>query len=240
MARLPHQHRLDRPLHHASVRLIPGEDLEADIGDPARVAEDVVVGRVQDHVGDAVAVHILDAPDARAGGEAVDLYAQRLAVEVEQLKYAAVCAGAALQGQPGVARLDLHLSQAAFPHVVRRRDRRVAGREFLARQLLPVSVGLRIDRDEVVRQGREVEVAHPDAVNGPQRRLTGRDRQRQGNNPFKCTLREARTARAAPGCRWRAPGSRWQSGCRRRGRRSVGGRRQRREAASPARARSSP
>ena len=106
MARLAHQHGLERHDHHAAVSLIPGEDLEPGLYDAARVAEDVVVRRVQDHVGDAVSVHILDAADARAGGEAIDLGTQRLAVEVEQLKYAAVCAGAAFQGQPGVAGLD--------------------------------------------------------------------------------------------------------------------------------------
>ena len=190
MTRLPHEHRLDLPLQHAPVRLIPGEDLESGPGDSARVAKNVVVARVQDHVGDAVAVYILEGPDAWAGGEAVDLYLQLLTVEVKQLKHAAVCAGAAVQGQPGVAGLDLHLSQAALAHIIRGCYRRVAGREFLTRQLLPVAIGLRIDRDEVVRQGREVEVAHPDAVNGPQRRLTGCNRQRQGDNPLKCTLGE--------------------------------------------------
>ncbi len=190
MARLPHEHLLERHIDELPLCFVPVVDDVADLDDPARVAKDVWIGGVDDHVRLAVAVHVLDVADAGAGRKGVQITAELAAVEADQVEDTAVCAGAALDLQPDPARRDLHLGDAILAQIIRPGDLDVVAHQGQPRQLLPGAVLLREDGDEVIGRRLQIEIAHAVAVDRPQRTLPRRHIERQRRHALEGAWRQ--------------------------------------------------
>jgi hypothetical protein len=144
-------YRRQRNLDH--LLAIPAQHGIVDQAHAASVAEHIVIGRVQHHLGYAIVIEIFE--PARAGARAARgcLVGELLAIEAQQVVAARVRARTALCLQPDIARVDLDLCQATWVKIV------VVG------QLGPIQLGPAIpvagvDRDKVAL-GR---VTHTHAV----------------------------------------------------------------------------